>query len=160
MQSKITSEHTRIIRFKTIIPIIVISILFATCLLGVGAVFYMYAIGHKVKSSDAIFIICAGCLFAFLLGFMLARFIRRMLSVRKIILFEDDKIGVLTLRNNLYTAKLPDNIKHMLTIGTDFTVTLQIKSRYFVVDSEQFSDKDSINEFWRRFVDRYKAKNG
>jgi len=72
---------------------------------------------------------------------------RRMLSVRRVLLFEDDRIGVVTWRGKIFTAKLPDNIEYVVRTGTDLTVALQIENRHFLVDSEQFLEKDRINEF-------------
>jgi hypothetical protein len=126
-------------------------------LAGIGGAFYMYITGQIITWFDVVILICGGSI-SVIGWIMIGRFIRRMLPVRRVLLFEDDGIGVVTWRNKLLTAKLPDNIKHMLTIGTDFTVTLQIENRYFVVSSEEFSDKDGINEFWRRFLGRYQTQ--
>lgn len=153
----IISQHNRLMSYKTIIPIVIISLLLVTCLIGVGFVVYMLVAGHAMKLSDAIFIIAGGCLVGIFLGIMVQRFCRRLLSVRKVLLFEDDRIAVVSWRKRMFVAKLPENIIHMLFIGSELTVTLRIEGRVFIVDSDQFSNKEQINTFLQRFLDRYRV---
>ena len=137
--------------------VLVVGLLFSIYVAFIGMYFYMSITGKSMTWLDAL-LIPVGVFFAGFTGIMIVRFIRRMLSVRRVLLFENDRIGVVTWRDELLTAKLPDQVKHMLIIGTDLTVTLQIESRYFVVDSDQFSDKDGLNDFLRRFLERYRAR--
>jgi hypothetical protein len=157
MEAKLISEHNRKMRFKTIIPLIMVGMLCLTSLAGIGGAFYMYVTGQIITWFDVVILICFESI-SVIFWIMIARFIRRMFSVRRVLLFEDDGIGVVTWRNKLLTAKLPDNIKHMLIIGNDLTVTLQVENRYFVVSSEEFSNKDGINEFLRRILQRYQTQ--
>jgi hypothetical protein len=154
MENKPISEHKQKLRFSTIIPVLVVCLMLLTFVSGIGCAFYMYVSGQKITWSDGIIVICGGGIIAIVCGIVVARYLRRMLSVRKVLLFEDDRIGIVTWRNKIITAKLPDNIKHILVIGTDFSVTFKVENRHFVVSSEEFFNKDGINEFFRRFVER------
>ena len=121
-----------------------------TCVAGIGSAFNMYRTGQitgRITWWDGVVTICGGGGLALVCGFVVARFMRRMLSVRRVLLFEDDRIGVVTWRGKIFTAKLPDNIEYVVRTGTDLTVALQIENRHFLVDSEQFLEKDRINEF-------------
>ncbi|MGA2243236.1 MAG: hypothetical protein ABSH11_14520 [Verrucomicrobiota bacterium] len=158
MENKPLSEHKWKLKFTTIIPVILISLLLLTFIAGIGTAFYLYRTGQKITWSDGIIVFCGGAIIAVFCGIMVARYLRRMLSVRRVLLFEDDRIGVVTWRGKLFVAKLPDNIEHMLIIGTDLTVTLKIENRHFIVSSEEFSDKDGINEYLRRFLQRYQTQ--
>jgi hypothetical protein len=154
MENKPLSEHIQKLRFSTVIPVLVVCLMLLTFISGIGCAFYMYVNGQKITWSDGILVICGGGIIAIVCGIAIARYLRRMLSVRKVLLFENDRIEIVTWRNKIFTAKLPDNIKHILVSGANFSVTFKIENRYFIVDSEQFFDKDGINEFFRRFVER------
>jgi len=153
------SEHTRKARLAIIGPMFLFCLMFLTGPVGVGDLVYLFGTGQKITGWDAAIVIIGGCLMSFLGGIFIARFIRRMLPVRKVLLYADDSIGVVSWRSKIFTAKLPDNIKHISVIGTDFSVTLQIGKRFFVVSSDEFSDKEGINQFWRRFVERCQNSN-
>ena len=138
----------------TIIPAVLIGMLFPVYVAGAGIGLYPSFTGQRMTWFERVFLVGVGSVFGVLTGIFIARFVRRMLSVRKVLLFENDRIEIVTWRDKTFTAKLPDNIKHIAVIGSDFSVTFQIENRYFIVDSEQFSDKDGINEFFRHFVER------
>ena len=153
------SQYKQRIRPSTIAAVIFVGVVFLAVLTLVGSVVYMYVNGQTITWFEGLATLAVGLFLGGLNGICFARFIRRMLSVRKVLLFEGDRIEIVTWRDKTFTAKLPDNIKHILVNGTDFSVTFQIENRYFVVDSEQFSDKDGINKFFRDFVERCQTKS-
>jgi len=159
METKIISQHKQRIKFTTLLSVFMVGIVFLTIVAGVGTVFYMYVNGRPITWFEGLATIAVGLFLGGLNGICFARFIRRMLPVRKVVLFEDDRIEIVTWRDKTFTAKLPDNIKHIAVIGNDFSVTVQIENRCFIVDGEQFSDKDGINQYFRHFVERCQAKS-
>ncbi len=126
----------------------------------VGAATYFYATGKGITLSQWLVVMALGLFLGGGNGICFIRFFRRMLSVREIRLFENDTIEIVTWRGKKFMARLPENIKHVLVIGSNFSVTFQIEDRWFVVDSEQLSDRDRINDFFRRFMERCPAKTG
>lgn len=156
MVRHLQSEHRARLHFQTIISILVIVLLFLTSLAGIVSVVYARLTGRGLAGSDFLLALTGGVIIATFCSFALTRYVSRMLPIKKVLLFEDDRVEIVTRRNKTFVAKLPDSIKHMQVIGTDITVTLQIGGRHFVVDSERFSDKQVVNQFWRRFLERYK----
>jgi hypothetical protein len=148
------SEHKRKLKFTTIAAAIFVGVVCLAAMALAGAVFYLYLNGQAMTWFQGIATIGVFGLLGGLNGICIARFIRRMLSIKRVLLCEDDQIEIVTWRDKIFTAKLPDHIKRILVIGTDFSVTFKIENRYFVVSSEDFSDKDGLNEFFRRFVER------
>jgi hypothetical protein len=160
MENKLLSEHKRKLKFPTLAAVIFIGVASLGAVAMAGAVFFLYLNGQTITWFEGLSTIGVGLLLGGFNAICIARFMRRMLPVRKVLLFENDQIEIVSWRDKKITAKLPDNIKHIAVIGADFSVTFKIEKRYFVVSSEDFSDKDGINTYFRNFVERCSVKIG
>ena len=158
METKIISQHKQQIRFSTVAAVVFMGVVFLAVVAMVGATTYFFAIGEEITLSQWLVAMALGLFLGGGNGICFVRVFRRMFSVREIQLFENDTIEIVTWRGKKFMARLPENIKHMLVIGTNYSVTFQVEDRHFVVSSEEFCNKDGINEFFRRFVERCRAQ--
>jgi hypothetical protein len=159
-ETSMISQHSQQIRFSTVAAVVFVGVVFLAVLFMFGVATYFFATGQEITLSQWLIALALELFLGGASGICFVRFFRRMLSVREIRLFEDNSIEIVTRRGRKFTARLPENIKHMPVIGTNFSVTLQIGDRWFVVDSEQLSDRDLINDFFRRFMERCPTKTG
>jgi hypothetical protein len=159
-EARMISQHKQQIRFSTVAAVVFMGVVSLAVVAMVGATTYFFAIGKEITLSQWLVAMALGLFLGGGTGICFVRVFRRMFSVREIRLFENDTIEIVTWRGKIFMARLPENIKHMLVIGTNYSVTFQVEDRWFVVDSEQFSDRERINDFFRRFVERCSTKIG
>lgn len=146
MDTKAISEHDKKGKLEIIPTLIVCGCISLVCVVGVGVGIFMWVTG-KIAWWHGLLIIPAGCLIAFVCMFMLIRFVVEVVPVRKILLFEHGKLGIVTWREKIFMAELPENIKSIVRTGSDLSVEVQINNRRFIVDSDRFSNKEKIVEF-------------
>ena len=154
------SQHKQQIKFSTSAVVVLVGVVFLAVAAMLGAATYCFATGKGITLSQWLAAMALGLFLGGGNGICFVRFFRRMLSVREVRLFENDTIEIVTWRGRKFMARLPENIKHLLVIGTNYSVTIQVEDRWFVIDSEQFSDRERINDFFRRFVERDSTKIG
>lgn len=158
--ASVVSQHKQQIRFSTLGVVVFIGLAFLASVLMVGAATYFFATGQSFTLFQWVVTMAVGLVLGGFNGIFLVRFFRRMFSVKEVRLFENDTIEIVTWRDRQFTARLPENIKGIVVIGNNFSVTFQVEDRWFIVDSEQLSDRDSINDFFRRFVERCPTRFG
>lgn len=155
MNATMISEHERRIQFSTLGAVVFVGAAFLGFVFMVGAATYFFATGQAFTLSQWLVTMAVGLILGGVNGICFVRFFRRMVSVREVRLFENDTIEIVTWRGRTFMARMPENIKDIMVIGNDFSVTFEVEGRWFVVSSEELSERDCINDFFHRFVERY-----
>ena len=147
----VPSEHKRNTPLATLIVVMVFGLLLAVSVTGIIAALSMSFSG-ALKWGESALIVGLGSVISGVFAFLIARFVRRILSVKTIRLCEGGTIEITTIKGRTFRARLPEDVKHVVVAEDGLSVTLNIAKRYFVVDSSEFTDGNRVKEFLNDFL--------
>jgi hypothetical protein len=147
----VPSEHKRNTPLATLMVVMVFGLLLAVGVTGIVAALSMSFSG-ALKWWESALIVGFGSVIAGVFAFLLARFCRRILSVKTIRLCEGGTLEIITIRGKQFSARLPEDVKHVVVAEDGLSVTLNIAKRYFIVDSSEFTDGNRVKEFLNDFL--------
>ena len=149
--SMVPSEHKRKTPLATMMVVLVFGFLLAVGVTGIIAALSMSFSG-ALKWWKSALIVGSGSVISGVFAFLLARVFRRILSVKTIRLCEGGTIEISTIKGKKFSARLPEDVKHIVVAEDGLSVTLKIEKRYFIVDSSEFTDGSRIQEFVNDFL--------
>ena len=147
----VPSEHKRNTPLATLLVVMVFGLLLAVGVTGVIAALSISFSG-ALKWWESALIVGSGSANSGVFAFLLARFVRRILSIRIIRLCEGGTIEITTVKGKKFSARLPEDVKHVVVAEDGLSVTLNIAKRYFIVDSSEFTDGNRVKEFLNDFL--------
>jgi len=147
----VPSEHKRNTPLATLMVVLAFGALLVVGVTGIVAALSMSSSG-ALKWWKSALIIGLGSVISGVFAFLLARFVRRILSVKTIRLCEGGTIEITTIKGKKFSARLPQDVKHVVVAEDGLSVTLNIRKRYFIVDSSEFTDGNRIREFLNDFL--------
>jgi hypothetical protein len=147
----VPSEHKRNTPPATWMVVIVFGFLAAAGVTGIIAALPLSFSG-ALKWWEGALIFGLGSVISGVFAFLLARFFRRIFSVKTIRLCEGGMLEITTIKGRKFSAKLPEDVTHVVVAEDGLSVTLNIAKRHFIVDSNEFTDGDRIKEFLNDFL--------
>ena len=155
MESKASSEHHLKPRLRTISLILLPVSGAIVGVVGFVTALWM-AMAGKLRWEGVMFICGLGLLVAFGFGWIVLRFVRRVLTVKTIQVLPGQQLQITTRTNQTFTAKLPDNIRYTLSDHGLLTIAIGIGSHVFVIDSAEYSDSEQLNQLFSQYTNRPK----
>ena len=149
------SEHCLKPRVRTLLLMMLPASGTLVGILGFVIALWM-AMAGKLRWEGVVFICVLGLLVAFGFGWVVLRFVRRVLTVKTIQVLAGQQLEITTRTNQKFTAKFPDNIRYALRDGGFLTVAVGIGSYVFVIDSAEYSNSEQLNQFFSQFATRPK----
>jgi hypothetical protein len=151
METKAYSEHHLKLRVRTVLLMTIPASGTLVGVLGFTMAICM-AIVRELSWGGTVYVCPLSLLMMFGFGWVVLRFVRRVLAVKTIRELARQQLEITTRTNRKFTAKLPENIRYALSERGLLTVAVGIDGHVFVIDSAEYSNSEQLNQFLQQFV--------